>query len=107
MQVVNTDGSAVLATGQTDTNGRSAAGGDRAHVVQPNPMGGGDVTVSSVSATVTAYFLPANLTEPSGWVPNPDDTLSNLSNAALVSSSQPVSFSSGQQLSLSFALTLP
>jgi len=106
VQVVNTDGSAVLATGQTDTNGEALLA-VIGRTVQPNPMGGGDVTVSSVSATVTAYFLPANLTEPSGWVPNPDDTLSNLSNAALVTSSQPVSFSSGQQLSLSFALTLP
>jgi hypothetical protein len=106
VQVINTDGSAVLATGQTDSNGEAllAVIGP---TLQPNPQGGGDVTVSTVSATATAYFLPRNLTQPSGWIPNPDDILNDLTNTALVTSSSPVTFSSGQDQSLSLALTLP
>jgi hypothetical protein len=106
VQVINTDGSAVLATGQTDSNGEAllAVIGP---TLQPNPQGGGDVTVSTVSATATAYFLPSNLTQPSGWIPNPDDILHDLTNTALVTSSSPVTFSSGQDQSLNLVLTLP
>jgi hypothetical protein len=72
-----------------------------------NTGAGGTVTTPSITATITAYLLPANLNQPSGWVPNPDDILNNLAAAALVTSSQAITVISGQEQSLSFSLTVP
>lgn len=74
--------------------------------VTANTGGGGSVTVSTVEATVTAYFDPGNLTQPSGWIPNPDDILNNLTNPALVSSGQLVQLGSGMELSMNFSLNV-
>jgi hypothetical protein len=65
------------------------------------------VTTPSIAATLTAYLLPTNLNQPSGWVPNPDDILNNLTAATLVSGSQAITVISGQEQSLSFSLTVP
>ncbi len=105
LQVVNTSDNSVLATGQTDTNGEALLA-VIGLTVQANTSGSGPVTTSTVAATVTAYFDPSNMTQPSGWIPNPDDILNDLTNPALISSSQPVNLSSGQELSMSFALTV-
>jgi hypothetical protein len=105
LQVVRTSDNEVIATGQTSPNGEAllAAIG---LTVQANSSGGGPVTVSTVAANVTAYFDPGNLTQPAGWIPNPDEVLDNLTNPALVSSSQSVQLSAGQELSMSFSLTV-
>jgi len=95
----------VLATGVTGTNGEALLA-VIGLTVQANTSGGGPVTVSTVAATVTAYFDPSILNQPSGWIPNPDDILTNLSNPALKTSSQPVQLSSGQELSMSFAIAV-
>jgi hypothetical protein len=105
LQVVQTSNSAVLATGQASTNGEALLA-LIGLTVQVNTSGGGPVTVSTVSATVTAYFDPSILNEPADWIPNPDDILSNLSNPALVSSSQPVQLGSGLEISMTFALAV-
>jgi hypothetical protein len=104
LQVVQNSNNAILATGQTDSNGEAllAVVG---LTVQAN-TGGGPVTVSTVEATVTAYFDPSVLSQTAGWIPNPDDILTNLSNPALKSSSQAVQLGSGQELTMSFALTV-
>jgi len=73
---------------------------------QVNVSGGGPVTVSTVPVTVTAYFDPGIKNEPADWIPNPDDILGNLSNPALVSSSQSVQLGSGQEISLAFVLAV-
>jgi hypothetical protein len=105
LQVVQNSDSTVLATGQTDANGEAllAVVG---LTVQANTGGTGPVTVSTVAATITAYFDPSVLSQPAGWIPNPDDILTNLSNPALKSSSQAVELSSGQEMAMSFAITV-
>ena len=105
LQVVQDSNSAILATGQTDLNGEAllAVVG---LTVQANTGGGGPVTISTVAATVTAYFDPSVLSQPTGWIPNPDDILTNLSNPALKSSSQAVQLTSGQEMAMSFAITV-
>jgi hypothetical protein len=104
LQVVQNSNNAVLATGQTDLNGEGllAVVG---LTVQANTGGGGPVTVSTVAATITAYFDPSVLSQPAGWIPNPDDILTNLTNPALKSSSQAVELGSGQEMAMSFAIT--
>jgi hypothetical protein len=52
------------------------------------------------------YFDPSVLTQPPGWIPNPDDILDNLSNAALLKGGQDVQLASGQELNLSFAIAV-
>jgi hypothetical protein len=105
LQVVGQSDGAVLATGQTDANGEGllAVVG---LTLQPSTSGTGPVTVSTVAATVTAYFDPAALTRPQGWIANPDDTLGNLSNAAWRKSSQKVQLGPGQETNLSLAITV-
>jgi hypothetical protein len=105
LQVVQNSNNAILATGQTDLNGEAllAVVG---LTVQANTGGGGPVTISTVAATVTAYFDPNVLSQPAGWIPNPDDILTNLSNPALKSSSQAVELSSGQEMAMSFAIAV-
>ena len=105
LQVVRTSDNTVIATGQTSTNGEALLA-VIGLTVQANSSGGGPVTVSTVAANITAYFDPGNLKQPTGWIPNPDDVLSNLTNPALVSSSQSVQLSAGQELSMSFSLTV-
>jgi len=109
VQVVQTSNNALLATGQTDVNGEALLA-VIGLTVQASTSSSGPVIVSTVGATVTAYFDPTVLTQPPGWIPNPDDILNKISNPALisslVSSSQPVQLSSGQELSMSFELTV-
>ncbi len=105
LQVVQDSDKTVLATGQTDANGEAllAVVG---LTVQANTGGTGPVTVSTVAATVTAYFDPSVLTQPVGWIPNPDDILTNLTYPALKISSQAVELGSGLEIAMSFAMTV-
>jgi hypothetical protein len=105
LQVVQNSNNAVLATGQADLNGEAllAVVG---LTVQANTGGSGPVTVSTVAATVTAYFDPSVLSQPTGWIPNPDDILTSLPNPALKSSSQAVQLTSGQEIAMNFAITV-
>jgi len=105
LQVVQNSNNAILANGQTGPNGEAllAVVG---LTVQANTGGGGPVTISTVAATVKAYFDPSVLSQPKGWIPNPDDILNNLSNPALKSSSQTVELTSGQEMAMSFAITV-
>lgn len=96
---------AVLATGQTDANGEAllAVLGLK---VQANTHGHGPVTVSSVAATITAYFDPSALHQAAGWVPDPDDILHNVANPALKSANHAAQLSAGQELALSFSIAV-
>jgi hypothetical protein len=105
LQVTRNSDSAVLATGQADASGEALLA-VLGLSVQPNTSGTGPVTVSTVAVTVKAFFDPSVLSQPPSWIPNPDDTLSNLSNPALKSSSQPLQLGSGQELSMSFAISV-
>jgi hypothetical protein len=104
LQVVRDSDKAVLATGLSDASGEAllaVIGLSR----KVNTSGVGPVTLTTVAVTITAFFDPAVLTQPSSWIPNPDDILTNLANPALKSASQPVQLESGQELSMSFAIS--
>jgi hypothetical protein len=105
LQVTRNSDNAVLATGQADASGEALLA-VLGLSVQPSTSGTGPVTVSTVAVTVKAFFDPSVLSQPSSWIPNPDDILSNLSNPALKSSSQPLQLGSGQELSMSFAISV-
>jgi hypothetical protein len=105
LQVVRASDKTVLATGQTDANGEALLA-VLGLTMQASTSGTGPVTVSTVPVTVTAYFDPGNLTQPPGWIANPDDILNNVSNPALKFSSQPAQLASGQELFVSFAFAL-
>ena len=104
LQVIRQSDNTVLAAGQTNSNGEALLA-----VVgltsQPSTSTSGPVTVSTVAATLKAYFDPSVLSQPAGWVSNPDDILGNLTNAKLQSASQTVQLSPGQELSLGLTLT--
>ncbi|MGD0096980.1 MAG: hypothetical protein ABSB60_10825 [Terracidiphilus sp.] len=105
LQIVQNSNNTVLATGLTGLNGEAllAVVG---LTVQANTGGGGPVTISTVAATINAYFDPSVLTQPAGWIPNPDDILTTLPNPAFKSASQTVELSSGQEVAMSFAISL-
>jgi len=105
LRVVRNSDNAVLAVAQTDTNGEALVA-VVGLTVKANAEGGGPVTIATTAATITAYFDPSVLSEPSGWTPNPDDILNNLSNAGLKSTSSAVQLGPGQESSLSFAITV-
>jgi hypothetical protein len=105
LQVVRQSDKAVLATGQTDANGEAllAVVG---LTTQASTSASGPVTVSTVPVTVTAYVDPSVLTQPQGWIANPDDILTNLTRATLKSSSQSVQMGPGVEVNLSFAIAV-
>jgi hypothetical protein len=106
LQVTRNSDNAVLATGQADASGEALLA-VLGLSVQPSTSGTGPVTVSTVAATVKAFFDPGvPIPPPPGWIPNPDDILSNLSNPALKSSSVAVQLGSGLELSMSFAISV-
>ena len=104
VQVTRNSDNAVLANGQAGPAGEAmlAIAG---LTVEANTTGTGPVTLSTVAVTVTAYFDPKVLTQPAGWIPNPDDILTAASKAAFVSASQTVQLGSGQELLMNFALS--
>jgi len=103
LQVIRQSDNTVLATGQTNSNGEALLA-----VVgltsQPSTSTSGPVTVSTVAATLKAYFDPSVLSQPAGWISNPDDILGNLTNAKLQSASQTVQLSPGLESSLGLTL---
>ncbi len=105
LQVTRTSDGAVLATGQADANGEALLAIIGLSMTA-STTGTGPVTISTVDVTVKAYFDPSVLTQSSSWIPNPDDILTNLSNPALKSASQPAQLDSGQELAMSFAISV-
>jgi hypothetical protein len=105
LQVTRNSDNSVLANGQADASGEAllAIAG---LTVETNTSGGGPVTLSTVAVTVKAFFDPSVLNQPPGWIPNPDDILNNLSNAALKSTSESVALGSGQELLINLAISV-
>jgi hypothetical protein len=104
VQVTRNSDSTVLVNGLAGATGEAllAVAG---LTIETNTTGTGPVTLSTVAVTVTAYFNPNVLTQPAGWIPNPDDILNSASKAAFVSASQPAQLGSGQELLMNFALS--
>jgi hypothetical protein len=72
----------VAATGMTDSRGEALLAVPGLGV-QVSADASGAVTEITIPVTVQAWFDPTVLTQPTGWIPNPDDILSKLSSAAL------------------------
>jgi hypothetical protein len=104
LQVVRNSDNKVLATGMADSSGEAllAVLGLK---MQESSGGAGPVTVSSIAVTVTAWFDPAILDQPRGWITNPDDILSNLANPQLKKDSQTLSLGAGQEFSMIFPIS--
>ena len=94
-----------LATSQADANGEALLAVPGL-TTQLSTSGTGPVTVSTIGVTIQAFFDPSFSNQPPGWIPNPDDILSNLSNPALKSSSQTMQIGAGQELLLSLAISV-
>lgn len=104
LRVVQSSNNQVLASGLTYTNGEALLA-VIGLTVQPTTSGTGPVTTSVTPATVTAYFDPTILSQPSGWIPNPDNISTNLSNLKS-SGPQTVQLSSGEEFPMSFQISL-
>lgn len=105
VQVTRQSDGTVLATGETGANGEAVLA-VIGLTLQVSTSGTGPVTVSTVAVTVTAIFDPSVLSQPQGWIADPDDILGNIANPALLKSSQGVQIGPGQELSLGFAIAV-
>jgi hypothetical protein len=72
----------VAATGMSDSRGEALLAVTGLGV-QVSASSTGAVTETTIPVTAQAWFDPGVLSQPAGWVPNPDDILLNLSNPAL------------------------
>jgi hypothetical protein len=77
----------VAATGITDARGEALLAVTGLGI-QVNGTATDPVTETTTAVTIQAWFDPATLTEPPGWIPNPDNILGNLSNTALKTATQ-------------------
>jgi len=96
LQVIRSDNS-VAATGMTDARGEALLAVTGLGV-QVSGTASGSVTERTIPVTVQAWFDPSVLQQPSGWIPNPDSILGNLSNAALRTEKQNGALGAGQTL---------
>ncbi|HEY2383506.1 MAG TPA: hypothetical protein VGK48_20220 [Terriglobia bacterium] len=77
----------VAATGMTDTRGEALLAVTGLGI-QVTSTATDPVTESATSVTVQAWFDPGMLTQPQGWIPNPDVMLGNLSNPSFKTGTQ-------------------
>jgi hypothetical protein len=105
VQVARTDNKTVLATTAADARGESllAIPG-----LGPEVSGSdtGAVTQATVAVTVTAWFDPNALNQPSGWIPNPDDMLNNLASASFKTGTLTTQIGPGQTANRSLAISV-
>jgi len=94
----------VVATGQTDAHGEALLA-IVGLTTSTNVSGSGPVSVSTVALNVEAIFDPAVLSQPAAWISNPDDIL-NGDIATFKTSTQAVEIGPGQELNLSFQISV-
>jgi hypothetical protein len=87
----------VLATGVADQNGEALLAVPGLGL-QVSSSPGGPVTEITTAATVQAWFDPTILSQPPGWVPNPDNILQNLSSSSWKTASAAIQFGPGQEV---------
>jgi hypothetical protein len=105
LQVTRNSDHTVLATGQANASGEALLA-VIGRTSETNTSSKGPVTLPTVAVTVTALFDPGVLSQPPSWIPNPDDILNNPFNPILRSTSQSVPLGSGQELPMSFAISV-
>jgi hypothetical protein len=96
VRVVRSDNS-IAATGTTDARGEALLA-VTGMGVQVSANASGAVTEITIPVIVQAWFDPTVLQQPAGWIPNPDDILSNLSSASLKTGTQTGQLGPGQTL---------
>ena len=104
VQVIKSD-STIAATGLTDARGEALLA-VMGLGVQVSSTATDPVTDSTTPVTVKAWFDPANLTQPRGWVPNPDDISTNLTNASLKTGTQTGAIGARQTLFTQIAISV-
>ena len=105
VQAARTDNKALLATTVADARGEGllAIPG-----LGPEVSGSdtGAVTQATVAVTVTGWFDPSVLNQPSKWIPNPDDILNNLASASFKTGSLTTQVGPGQTVNRSLAISV-
>jgi hypothetical protein len=105
VRVTRTSDNTVLATGMGDARGEALLA-VRGIGVQVSGNGGGAVVASTVDVSVDVWFDPGVLEQPAGWVPNPDEVLSNLAAPQLKHAAQAAKLGAGMSLALGFSISL-
>ncbi|MGA8532469.1 MAG: hypothetical protein WB615_00010 [Candidatus Tumulicola sp.] len=105
LQIVRVSDNKPVATGIADARGEGLLA-----LCGLTPQAGsnssGPVTDPTLAVTIHAWFDPGTLAQPSGWIPNPDDILGNLSNPALKSASLPEGLAPGQSITALLQITV-
>jgi hypothetical protein len=102
LQVLN--GATVMATGVADSNGQALLA-IQGLGLRVSSSAGGPVTEVTTAATVQVWFDPTILSQPAGWVSNPDDILQNLTSSAWKTASAAIQIGPGQTVIV--PLTVP
>jgi hypothetical protein len=97
-------GASPMATGVADWNGEALLAVPGLGL-QVSSSSGGPVTETTTLATVQVWFDPTILSQPPGWVPNPDDILQNLSSSSWKTATAAIQFGPGQTVFV--PLTVP
>jgi hypothetical protein len=105
VRVTRTSDSTVLATGMTDARGEALVAVPGIGV-RASSNASGAVLEATTAVTVAAFFDPAILTQPAGWLPDPDMLLANLGGAGIKTASQAAQLGAGLSISLSFSISV-
>lgn len=103
LQILN--GTTVLAAGVSDPNGEALLG-IAGLGLQVSSSPGGPVTEVTTAVTVRAWFDPATLTQPAGFVPNPDIILQSLSSGSWKTASASIQIGPGQTVYVPLTVSL-
>lgn len=105
VQVARSDNKAVLATTVADKRGEAilAIPGLGPEI---SDSASGAVTQPTVAVTVAAWFDPTVLSQPAGWIPNPDDMLTTLTTGPFKTASLTASVGPGQTVTKSLAISV-
>ena len=105
VRVTRTSDNVVLATGMTDARGEAMLAVPGLGV-RASSSGSGAVLEATTAVSVTAYFDAAALTQPAGWLPDPDEMLANLGGASVKSATQTAQLGSGLSINLKFLISV-
>jgi hypothetical protein len=106
VQVTRTSDSALLATGMTDKRGEALVA-VQGIGVRASSNASGAVLEATTAVTVRAFFDATILTQPAGWVPDPDQLLGNVGGASIKTAApQAVQLGAGLSISVSFSISV-
>ncbi len=103
LQVLN--GTTVMATGMADINGQALLAVSGLGL-QLSQVASGPVTEQTTPATVQAWFDPTILSQPPGWLPDPDAILQQIPGGSLKTASASILFGPGQTVFVPLTVSL-